>query len=309
MTNSRFWSAYWVLLRPYLLFVSGVSGAAGLALARDLPAARFAAAFPAFFFAYGLGQALTDVFQTDTDAISAPYRPLVRGIVSPRQVLAVSLSGLAVCGAILAALNPWNLALSAAAIVGLLTYTPAKRHWWAGPFWNAWIVALLPVMGALCGRQPAAPRLLVPLTASVFFSYAIFVLLGYFKDISADRATGYRTLPVTAGWRPSIAASAALWVTAVAAGVAYFAALGRPSAIGLALWLAGAGAMALAHVQMWRTSGEKEAHHSIASTVRGYMLLHLGEIVGVCPAVWPAALAVYAAFEWALAARPERSQV
>jgi len=309
MTNSRFWSAYWVLLRPYLLFVSGVSGAAGLALARDLPAARFAAAFPAFLFAYGLGQALTDVFQTDTDAISAPYRPLVRGIVSPHQVLAVSLLGLGVCGAILAVLNPWNLALSAAAIVGLLTYTPAKRRWWAGPFWNAWIVALLPVMGALCGRQPAATRLLVPLAASVFFSYAIFVLLGYFKDISADRAAGYRTLPVRAGWRPSVAASAALLVAAAGAGVAYFAALGRPPAIGIALWLAGTGLMALAHAQMWKTNGEKEAHRSIANTVRGYMLLHLGEMVAARAALWPAALAFYAAFEWALAARPERSQV
>ena len=35
----------------------------------------------AFFVSYGFGQALTDCFQTDTDALSAPYRPLVRGLV------------------------------------------------------------------------------------------------------------------------------------------------------------------------------------------------------------------------------------
>ena len=35
--------------------------------------------------------------------------------------------------------------------------------------------------------------------AATFFGYANFVLAGYFKDIEADRATGYRTFPVVFG--------------------------------------------------------------------------------------------------------------
>ena len=34
---------------------------------------------------------------------------------------------------------------------------------------------------------------------AVFFGYANFVLAGYFKDVDADRATGYHTLPVVFG--------------------------------------------------------------------------------------------------------------
>ena len=36
-----------------------------------------------------------------------------------------------------------------------------------------------------------------------FFSYTSFVLIGYLKDITADRETGYRTFPVVFGWNAS----------------------------------------------------------------------------------------------------------
>jgi len=51
--------------------------------------------------------------------------------------------------------------------------------------------------------HPAAPREggFTSAVCAVFFGYANFVVMGYFKDISADRATGYRTFPVTFGWR------------------------------------------------------------------------------------------------------------
>ena len=87
----RFWRAYGVTLRPYLLFVSGASGLVGLALAPTLQGIALYVAAVAFFLCYGLGQAITDTFQTDTDALSSPYRPLVRGEITPRQVLVVSL--------------------------------------------------------------------------------------------------------------------------------------------------------------------------------------------------------------------------
>jgi 4-hydroxybenzoate polyprenyltransferase len=82
VTSWRFWRAFGVTMRPYLLFVSGASGLVGLALADSLgEPLLFAAAVP-FFLSYGLGQAITDTFQTDTDALSSPYRPLVRGEIT-----------------------------------------------------------------------------------------------------------------------------------------------------------------------------------------------------------------------------------
>ena len=69
-------------MRPYLLFVSGASGLVGLALADSLVGPSLLVAALPFFLSYGLGQAITDTFQTDTDALSSPYRPLVRGAIS-----------------------------------------------------------------------------------------------------------------------------------------------------------------------------------------------------------------------------------
>ena len=87
--SAAFARAYWITLRPYLFFISGVSGAVGLAIYPNETTLNLVLAFAGFFFSYGLGQALTDVFQTDTDAISSPYRPLTQGIIAKRQVLIV----------------------------------------------------------------------------------------------------------------------------------------------------------------------------------------------------------------------------
>lgn len=317
VSSSAFWRCYWTTARPYLFFVSGASGWVGLNLGERIPAFPFIAAFAAFFLSYGLGQALTDVSQRDTDSISSPYRPLTRGLIAPRQVLTVSLAGLAACGAIFVWRNPWNLLPSVLAVAGLATYTPLKRRPWGGPPWNSWIVALLPLMGALCGaRDPmealALPGLL-PAMGSVFFSYAIFVLLGYFKDISADRATGYRTLPVVAGWKPSILVSAAFAAVAIACSLALQSTVGADWSAGgwagRALAAAGAALLAYAHLSMWRTRSESEAHGPIAQVVRGYVLLHVGEAVCFAPSQAAFAALFLIAFEAAIATRPERSQV
>jgi len=210
--SPTFLKAYLVTMRPYLLFVSGITGLAGLALAPavSLPATLLLGAV--FFLSYGFGQALTDCFQMDTDALSSPYRPLVRGVVRRRDVLVVSLAGLLMSGVILASFHLLNLLLALAAIGGLATYTTFKRRWWGGPFYNAWIVGVLFLIGWMSGHGPAGLPLAWRagagwLLAAVVFGYADFVLTGYFKDVSADRATGYRTFPVVFGLKAAAWAS------------------------------------------------------------------------------------------------------
>jgi 4-hydroxybenzoate polyprenyltransferase len=153
IVSVHFWKAFWLTMRPYLIFVSGAAGLVGLAFIESTNPARTLLAFFPLFISYGLGQALTDCFQTDTDAISSPYRPLVQGIISKRQVLGVSLSGLLLGILILAYLNPFIPILGIVAVLGLLGYTFFKKRWWAGPFWNSWIVALLPIIGLMTGRE------------------------------------------------------------------------------------------------------------------------------------------------------------
>lgn len=315
-----FWRSYGITLRPYLLFLSGVTGLVGLSIPQSMSRPAFVAAFAAFFFTYGLGQALTDVFQTDTDAISSPYRPLTQGIIRGRDVFIVSLLGLTLCGAVFLLLNPWTAIPSVLGIIGLATYTPFKRMWWSGPAWNSWIVALLPVIGVLCGGGALLQVIQNPVLwgamVSAFFSYAIFVLLGYHKDISADRQTGYNTIPVVFGWKASVVISALYLLGAVAGSsfllsqIDLFSSLATFSgATAAALWAAGIVALAWSHISMWRIREEAEAHRSIAFVVRGYTLFHLGEAVALRNDIALAALIFYGLFELVLAIRPEKSQI
>lgn len=320
IATSAFWHDYVITCRPYLCFVSGATGLVGLALVPALPRWKLACALAAFFLSYGFGQALTDVFQTDTDGFSAPYRPLVQGRVKGGQVLAVSLAGLAGCALLFLFCNPWTLVLSSLGVGGLATYTPVKRRWWGGPAWNSWIVASLPVIGVQCSVQGFSEALRVPglgwAVASVFFSYATFVILGYFKDVSADSVTGYDTLPVHFGWRTALVVSGACGLLAVTASLGLVLVLGEMRAnaeprsiLMLAAWASGMTLLVSSHVVMWFAHSEGEAWGPIENCVRGYLLLHLGEAGMAQPSLSVFALAFYGVFEVVLAMRPERRQV
>jgi len=310
-----FWRAYVIHLRPYLMFISGIAGLTGMALTENTDPVGIwhILVFGAFFFSYGLGQALTDCFQMDTDRLSSPYRPLSKGLVTPRAVGIVSLLGLLAVGGILIRANIWNLPLVLFSIVGLTTYSGVKRYWFSGPFYNAWIVMLLPIMGYLSLSDVGLPDLLdqpivfYSVLGLSFFSYANFVLMGYLKDITADRQTGYRTFPVVFGW------SATVWVGDIFAA----AAIGFA---GYSLFLAGGSLAAYLAGSLIAVAGQVSAHtvrdktevnaaFAIAATVRAFILLHISVLLGYWEeAVIPAFL-FYMAFEFALWKRPESSQI
>ena len=305
-------------MRPYLLFVSGITGLVGLAMASDPSLLRVLILAPVFYLTYGFGQALTDCFQLDTDALSSGYRPLVRGELRRRDVLRVSLTGLVVSGVVIALCDPLTIPLAAACIVGLATYTPFKRRWWAGPFCNAWIVAGLFAIAVLAGdaaaRLDVLARPVVTATAlAVFFGYANFVLSGYFKDVRADRATGYVTMPVRFGFRASawvsdffavaavVSAAAAAWLTA---GDLSFVAL-----LAVAFLIAGSVASAVAQVRLHAVRRDEEAHRAIAPVVHAYLLLLAGVAAAAQPA-WALPLVLfYLAFIVVLRARPVAAQI
>jgi 4-hydroxybenzoate polyprenyltransferase len=311
--------SYVVTMRPYLLFVSGITGIAGLALGPGIASGEALLLAAAFFLSYGFGQALTDCFQTDTDSLSAPYRPLVQGRVRRRHVLIVSLAGLSLCGTVLVGYRPANAPFAALTVLGLATYTYFKRRWWAGPFYNAWIVALLVVMGYLAAGAPVAPRQWPAAMGGTlflaFFGYANFVLTGYYKDISADRATGYRTLPVVFGLRPSALVSDGFAILAVGgAGVAAVAGWGQAlvpweAFAGAALLVAGIGAALVGQVRQHRVTSEATAYHAIVPVVHAYVLMLAG-VAALHRPSWALPLLLFvSAAVWSMARRPERAQV
>ena len=317
--SPAFWKAFWLTMRPYLIFVSGAAGLVGLAFIENPSLPRVALAFFPLFLSYGLGQALTDCFQMDTDRISSPYRPLIKGIVSRRQVLSVSLAGLCSGILILTFLNPVILFFGALAVFGLLNYTAFKRRWWAGPPWNSWIVALLPVMGRFVDRDYRLKEIFsldgqhslafLFSVLAVFFAYANFVVMGYFKDISADRKTGYLTFPVVFGWKP-----AAVYSDLAAGAAALFAALalyssGNLALPGIALFIAALAINFYAQVKIHRTQDESRSYGPIANVVRAF-ILYSAAIILTMKNSWIIFMAFfYLLFEYSLRNRPEKAQV
>ena len=315
--SAGFWEAYWMTMRPYLIFISGAAGLVGLAFVREPDFIRIALAFLPLLLSYGFGQALTDCFQMDTDALSSPYRPLVRGIILRSQVLTVSLLGLAAGVLILGCLNPAILVPGGLAVLGLLTYTPLKRTWWGGPPWNSWIVALLPVMGRQVERQSSLgrviraedSRVLFLSVAVVFFAYANFVVMGYFKDISADRKTGYRTFPVVFGWGPAaVYSDIAALAAALCAGAAIFSDP-RFNILGTTVFLLAASLSLSAQIRIHGTREENMAHGPIADVVRVFILYCAAIILTLRPGWVYFFILFYFLFESSLLGRPEQSQV
>jgi len=315
----RFWRAYLITMRPYLLFVSGTAGAVGLAFVPAPVIWHVVLFFFPLFLSYGFGQALTDCFQTDTDSISSPYRPLVRGEVTRGNMVAVSLTGLVLGTLIVGCLSRVALGLSALAVVGLLTYTFFKRRWWGGPAWNSWIVALLPFIGrhADPGYRIAGffhwsdPHALAfsCAVAAVFLGYANFVVMGYFKDISADRQTAYNTFPVKFGWVANAFFSDLLALGITLGAAAAIVLVGPVKPLAGIVFLAGFAVNLWAQVAIHRIRDEAKSHGPIANVVRAFVIYGLAMVLALQPGWWPPAAVFYVLFEVVLKLRPERAQV
>ncbi|MGD0338512.1 MAG: UbiA family prenyltransferase [Bacteroidota bacterium] len=315
-----FLRGYLITMRPYLLFVSGITGVVGLSFAPKLPIITSLVLSAAFFFSYGFGQALTDCFQTDTDALSSPYRPLTQGRLRRRDVMGVSLIGLSLVGIIFALYSLINIVLSTIAVVGLATYTYFKRRWWGGPLWNAWIVALVCVIAYMAGSGAAGVAVTwsVPFIATlavVFFGYANFVLSGYFKDISADKTTGYNTLPVVFGMKASaVVCDIFALLTLIACVIALYSVTPTAGIYEIrwgSLAFAVPGVIVLVRAQMLlhKVCSEDDAHKSIALVVHAYILL-LSSIVITQKPGWVIAIALfYCGFVITMKSRPVKQQI
>ena len=309
---------FWITMRPYLLFVSGITGIVGLSFAPPLSLFNSAVLFLTFFLSYGFGQALTDCFQIDTDALSSPYRPLTQGAISRKNVLTVSLTGLLLIGIILTAYALINLFLATAAIGGLATYTYFKKRWWAGPFYNAWIVALLCLIAYVAGSG----KLLIPATTdfylvllAVFFGYANFVLSGYFKDITADAKTGYNTLPVVYGLKISrfVSDSFALLTIVLCGTLLYLKyASNTPvfsSPFALLIFISGSITSLAAQIRLRQVRIESEAHRAISPVVHTYILLLASIAIAQKPA-WSVFISLfYVGFIITMKFRPMKAQI
>ncbi len=309
---------YFITMRPYLLFVSGVTGICGMSFIDDPEISKIILIFFASFLSYGFGQALTDVFQTDTDSISSPYRPLTQGMISKIQVLSTSLIGLIFCVGVFAIYNHINLLLGLLSGIGLATYTFFKKRFWAGPFYNAWIVGVLFLMAFLCGSDFSTitnnPKLIYSLLA-VFFGYANFVLVGYFKDVEADRLTGYNTLPVVYGRRIASVVSNIFGLLTIISSILVFTNSSFLKDIlannlyAAAILVIGIVVMIICQIFVHFIKNDNESSKAITLSVHAYIIL-LSSIVILNNPQWIIPIIIfYLLFNLAMILRPEKKQI
>ena len=313
-----FAKAYFITMRPYLLFVSGVTGICGMSYIDELSLSKSILIFLASFLSYGFGQALTDCFQTDTDSISSPYRPLTQGRISKTQVLIVSITGLVLCISVFTFYNPMNLLLGILSGVGLATYTYFKRKFWSGPFYNAWIVGVLFLMAFLSGSDLSMitenHKLVYGLSA-VFWGYANFVLVGYFKDVEADRATGYNTFLVVFGRRLSSIASNIFGVLTILSVIFVFSysnsfeRLLEQSSIQIIILALGILIMFFCQVLVHFIKQDDESSNAISLSVHAYILL-LTSIIVLNKNEWIIPMIIfYVLFNLTMIFRPAKNQI
>lgn len=311
-----FVKAYVITMRPYLMFVSGITGIAGLSFGVMNPI-TFLFLFSAAFLSYGFGQALTDCFQIDTDSISSPYRLLTKGLVSRNQILFISVTGLTYCVSVFSFFNPLNFILGIISGIGLATYTPFKRKWWSGPFYNSWIVGLLFAMSFLSVVKSFPifhPDKFIFTLGAVFWGYANFVLSGYFKDISADRATGYNTLPVVFGRKKSALISDAFAIlTFIFSSAAILIILKNKgniySSISILFLIIGVVMSIIAQVRLHLVKNDEEAHYSISLVVHSYILFLSAVAASNKPGWNLFLLAYYLCYLFVLKIRPAKNQI
>jgi 4-hydroxybenzoate polyprenyltransferase len=310
----EFFTAYVITMRPYLLFVSGITGIAGIALSGNNDLLRVILISIAAFLSYGFGQALTDCFQIDTDSISSPYRPLTQGLINKTQVMSISVVGLLFCISIFSYYNPIVILLGIISAFGLITYTTFKRKWWGGPFYNSWIVAVLLLMSFYAASGNITTEISFNLTltiSTVFFGYANFVLSGYFKDISADRATGYITLPVKFGRKVSAFTSDSFAILAgVSAGLIILYNIKTNLSVPAIIFYTTSIILSLiSQIKLHNVKTDEEAHPAISLTVHSYILL-LSSIAIIYRPSWVMFLTIYyILFNVVMKLRPSKLQV
>jgi 4-hydroxybenzoate polyprenyltransferase len=167
---------------------------------------------------------LNDYCDRRLDALAKPDKPLVRGLVTPREALAAGIAMMLLMLALLLWLNPLALVISLAYLaLGQGYNLGLKSTPWSGPVFSL-AIALIPLY-ALAGVNRITPASFWVVPVGFLIGVALN-LANSLPDIEGDQAGGARTLAVMLGVKWSflccpllIAVAVALMVGLIALGV------------------------------------------------------------------------------------------
>lgn len=212
--------------RPDTLFYIGLVALAGVLLSRaEVPPWQIAAAWAAVTLGWIASLYGGDYFDRELDATAKPQRPLPSGRMTPREAFAGMMTAIVVGLVLAIAVNPWNVALGAVAVVLGVSYSrqlKARGLW--GNLARGGPTAMAFLLGATAAGQFPSPQL-VGVAAVLWLHDSASNIIGTLCDVDGDRAGGYLTVPVRYGDRAALAVLACFTVTWIALTATIFACL------------------------------------------------------------------------------------
>ncbi len=228
--------------RPYTLWYVGLLSLAGAGLASGGHHwRRLLLAWAAPTIGWIGGHYLGDYFDRRLDAISKPHRPIPSGRLRPAHALVSGLTCVALVGVLAGAAGWSTVAVAGLAVAGMIGYSRGlKARGLAGNLTRGALGALALLYGALSTTSTPGWTLL-PFAAAVWAHDTSSNIVGTLRDVTGDRAGGYRTVPVRHGTGTGVRVAAAFYGLAIA--VALAGGLARSDDPGFVVLLAGAAAL------------------------------------------------------------------
>ncbi len=150
---------------------------------------------------------------------------------------------------------------------------------------------------------------------AAFFGYANFVLVGYFKDVEADRLTGYNTLPVVYGRRVASVVSNIFGLLTITFTILVFTNsflwqdIIEKNLYAVAILVIGIIVMILCQMFVHLIKNDNESSKAISLSVHAYIIL-LSSIALLNKPDWILPFVIfYLLFNLAMILRPEKKQI
>jgi geranylgeranylglycerol-phosphate geranylgeranyltransferase len=207
--------------RPYTLWYAGLVGLSGAALAADRASwSQLGLAWLVPTLVWVAAHYLGDYLDRELDGISKPQRPIPSGRMRPATALLCG-SLLAAASCVLALIVNWRtVVLLLIGIGGAVAYNGffKARGLWGNLMRGALTGAALVFGSMVVLSQPSLRSL--PFALAFVAHDASSNLVGTLRDVSGDRAGGYRTFAVRHGTRAAAWTASALYGLAIAAAAA-----------------------------------------------------------------------------------------
>lgn len=200
-SNPSFWQYSWALLgatRPHFFALPIGAAFAGVAATHvRLPLSTLLLVALISGGGWAVGQLLNDVLDRDADAIDAPQRAAVQGLLPPNTTIPLALGVGAFLFFLLTRSTPHGWKLGLLSMLLILTYNKCKALPALGNLSHGALLGCASLIGAAIAC-PQSPSMIVSDTCSVALLTAAWAALylqgNYEKDMRGDAAAGYQTL-------------------------------------------------------------------------------------------------------------------